>query len=73
MAKHAVESLVTGKVWKVESVVGQHVNEGDVLLVLESMKMEIPIESPASGTLIALNVAEEQAVTEGEVLAIVEG
>ncbi len=73
MAKHSVESLVTGKVWKVQSEIGQHVNEGDVLLILESMKMEIPIESPASGRLIALNVAEEQAVTEGEVLAIVEG
>jgi biotin carboxyl carrier protein len=72
MAQHAVESLVTGRVWKVESSVGQQVQEGDVLLILESMKMEIPIESPASGTLTALNVAVEQTVAEGEILAVVE-
>lgn len=72
MARHNVESLVTGRVWKVESAVGQRVAEGDVLLILESMKMEIPIESPAAGTLTTLNVAVEQAVSEGEVLAVIE-
>ncbi len=72
MARHDVESLVTGRVWKVEAAVGQRVAEGDVLLILESMKMEIPIESPASGTLTALNVAVEQPVSEGEILAVIE-
>lgn len=72
MARHNVESLVTGRVWKVESAVGQRVAEGDVLLILESMKMEIPIESPATGTLTALNVAVEQPVSEGEILAVIE-
>ncbi len=72
MGRHSVESLVTGRVWKVESAVGQRVAEGDVLLILESMKMEIPIESPAAGTVTALNVEADQAVAEGEVLAVIE-
>ncbi|NJN50732.1 MAG: biotin/lipoyl-binding protein [Gammaproteobacteria bacterium] len=72
MARHSVESLVTGRVWKVEVTVGQTVAEGDVLLILESMKMEIPIESPSAGRVAELNVAAEQTVAEGEILAIVE-
>ncbi len=46
MAKRRVESEVTGNVWKVVVAVGDHVGEGDVLIILESMKMEIPLESP---------------------------
>ena len=49
MARHDVESEVTGNVWKVEVEVGQQVNEGDTLIILESMKMEIPVEAPAAG------------------------
>ncbi len=46
MARVEIESEVTGKVWKVEVGVGDHVAEGDILVILESMKMEIPVESP---------------------------
>ncbi|MCH2335972.1 MAG: acetyl-CoA carboxylase biotin carboxyl carrier protein subunit [Pseudomonadales bacterium] len=56
MARYPVESEVTGTVWKVEVGVGDSVTEGDVLLILESMKMEIPVESPQTGTVIELLV-----------------
>jgi biotin carboxyl carrier protein len=72
MARHEVESEVTGNVWKVLLQTGAAVNEGDVIMILESMKMEIPVESPASGTLVDICVAEEQQVEEDQVLAVVE-
>ena len=72
MAKHSIESEVTGTVWKVEVSVGDSVEEGDVLLILESMKMEIPVESPADGTVSELLVVPEDAVEEDQVVAIVE-
>ena len=49
MARVEVESEVTGKVWKMEVGVGDRVAEGDILVILESMKMEIPVESPQRG------------------------
>jgi acetyl-CoA carboxylase biotin carboxyl carrier protein len=72
MARHEVESEVTGNVWKVLLQVGTAVEEGDTIMILESMKMEIPVESPVTGTLVELCVAEEQQVEEEQVLAIVE-
>jgi acetyl/propionyl-CoA carboxylase alpha subunit len=50
MARVQVESEITGNVWKVEVSAGTEVAEGDVLIILESMKMEIPVESPVAGT-----------------------
>ena len=73
MAKVEVESEVTGNVWKVQVAVGAAVAAGDVLMILESMKMEIPVEAPVAGTLCELLVAEAQAVDEDQVLAIIEG
>ena len=72
MARLNIESEVTGNVWKVETVAGASVAEGDVLLVLESMKMEIPVEAPAAGTVAELLVREEDAVTEDQLLAVLE-
>lgn len=72
MARVQVESEVTGTVWKVETAVGDRVQEGDVLVILESMKMEIPVESPVSGTVADLLVAPQDAVQEDQVLAILE-
>ena len=72
MSKHDVESEVTGNVWKVLLEVGSTVAEGDVIMILESMKMEIPVESPASGTLTELKVSPEDQVEEDQVLAVVE-
>lgn len=59
-----VLSEVTGKVWKLEKAEGASVQEGDVLMIVESMKMEIPIEAVASGS-VRLLVAEGDAVEEG--------
>ena len=64
-----VLSEVTGTVWKVEMSVGDTVEEGDVIMILESMKMEIPIEAPGSGTLSAIHVQPEQPIEEDQLLA----
>ncbi len=72
MARHEVESEVTGNVWKILLEVGAAVSEGDVIMILESMKMEIPVEAPADGTLAELCVAQEDQVEEDQLLAVVE-
>ena len=61
---------VTGTVWKVERKVGDRVAEGDPLVIVESMKMEIPIEASCAGTLIELRCAETEPVREGDVVAV---
>ncbi len=72
MARHEVESEVQGSVWKIEVETGDRVAEGDVLVVLESMKMEIPVESPVAGVVIEILVKREEAVDEKQILAVVE-
>lgn len=72
MAQLEIESEVQGNVWKVLVGEGDTVDAGQVLLIIESMKMEIPVEAPAAGRVLAMKVAEEQAVEEDEVLAVVE-
>lgn len=67
-----VEAQITGSVWKLEKAVGDAVEEGDVLLILESMKMEIPVEAPCAGRLAAFRVEEGASVDEGTVLAVIE-
>jgi biotin carboxyl carrier protein len=67
-----VRTEVAGNVWKIEVAVGQTVAEGDVLVIIESMKMEIPVEAPAAGTVRALRVAEGDPVAEGAVVAEVD-
>lgn len=69
---HKVRSEVTGSVWKVEIAVGQSVSEGETLLIVESMKMEIPISAPASGVVSELLVAEGEAVADDQVVVILE-
>lgn len=67
-----VTAHITGNVWKIEKKTGDAVSEGDVLIILESMKMEIPIEAPTSGTLKEIKVKETQNVIEGQVVALIE-
>lgn len=67
-----VEAEMVANVWKVLVSVGQQVAEGETLVILESMKMEIPVEAPAGGTVTALNVQEGGVVQEGDVIAVVE-
>jgi acetyl-CoA carboxylase biotin carboxyl carrier protein len=63
---------VTGTVSKIEKQVGDRVQAGEPVLILESMKMEMPLESPAAGTVKEIRCQEGQAVSEGDVLAVIE-
>ncbi len=67
-----VAAEIAGSVWKIEKAVGDRLEVEEVILVLESMKMEIPVEAPCSGTLQEIRVEEGQSVEEGDVLAVVE-
>jgi acetyl-CoA carboxylase biotin carboxyl carrier protein len=63
-----VNAHITGTVWKIEVKEGEQVTEGQVCVILESMKMEMPVEAPSSGKVDKVHVAEGQAVNEGDVL-----
>ena len=67
-----VDAHITGTVWKIECEVGQEVEEGDTLVVLESMKMEMPVEAEDEGTVKEILVEEGQSVSEGEALVVLE-
>ncbi len=67
-----VEAQIAGNVWKIERAVGEEVAEEDVILVIESMKMEIPVEAPCSGRLSEIRVAEGDSIEEGTVLAVID-
>jgi biotin carboxyl carrier protein len=69
MATVAITSEVIGTVWKIEKAEGERVREGDLIMILESMKMEIPVEATTAGTLATLEVAEGDSVEEEQVLA----
>jgi acetyl-CoA carboxylase biotin carboxyl carrier protein len=66
-----VRAEITANVWQVRVEVGQAVVTGDTLAVLESMKMEIPVESPTDGTVAEVRVAPEDRVAEGDVLFVI--
>ena len=61
-----------GKVWKIEKNTGEQVSKGDTLLILEAMKMEIPVVAPVDGTISAITVQEGDAVASGETVAFIE-
>ena len=67
-----VEAHITGTIFELETQVGAEVAEGDVLLVLESMKMEMPVESPVAGRVAEIRVAKGDSVDEGDVLCVIE-
>jgi acetyl-CoA carboxylase biotin carboxyl carrier protein len=67
-----IKAEVTGKVWKLEAPTGASLAVGDVVMILESMKMEIPVEAPRAGRLATVTVAEGDSVKEGQVLAKME-
>ena len=67
-----VEAQITGTVLKVEVSVGDAVREGDPVVILESMKMELPVEAEDEGTVAEILVVEGQAVSEGEPLVVLE-
>ena len=65
-----VPAHITGTVWKIETKVGEQVKTGDVLVILESMKMEMPIEAPEDGKVAEIRCKESQPVNEGDVLVV---
>ena len=67
-----VEAHITGTVWKIEVEVGDEVSEGDTVVILESMKMEMPVEAEDEGTVKEIVVSEGQAVSEGDTLIVLE-
>jgi acetyl-CoA carboxylase biotin carboxyl carrier protein len=67
-----VEAHITGTVWKIEVKVGDEVDEGDTVVILESMKMEMPVEAEDPGVVKEIVCAEGQSVSEGDTLVVLE-
>ena len=67
-----IEAHITGNVWKIEVEVGDKVEDGDTVAILESMKMEIPVEAEDDGAVKEILCEEGQAVSEGDVLIVLE-
>ena len=72
MSKVEVKAEVTGCVWKVEVAPGQSVSEGDALIIIESMKMEIPVLTEVAGKVGSILVAEADYVNEGQAVVVIE-
>ena len=72
MARVQVLSEVSGSVWKIEAATGTEVGADDTILIIESMKMEIPVLAEATGKIAEIRVKEGEPVAEGQVLAVLE-
>ncbi len=67
-----IPAHITGSVWKIEVKVGDQVSDGDTVAILESMKMEIPVEAEDDGVVKEIRCEEGQSVSEGDVLVVLE-
>jgi acetyl-CoA carboxylase biotin carboxyl carrier protein len=67
-----IEAHITGTVWKIEVAVGDAVSEGDAVVILESMKMEMPVEAEDPGVVSEIRCSEGQSVSEGDVLVVLD-
>ena len=72
MPQEIIEVPITGKILSVNVKLGDKVKEGDILCILESMKMENPILAPVDGTISEVGVSAEQVVKPGETIAVIE-
>jgi acetyl-CoA carboxylase biotin carboxyl carrier protein len=72
MSNIKINSEVTGSVWKIEAQVGQTVEQDDVILFVESMKMEIPVTAPSRGKIVEIKVAEGELISDQQLLAVLE-
>jgi len=72
LAQETIEVPITGKIISVNVKVGDQISEGDILCLLESMKMENPILAPIGGTVAKLEVATDQTVKAGDIIAVIE-
>jgi acetyl-CoA carboxylase biotin carboxyl carrier protein len=66
-----VRAEMVANVWKIVAAQGDTISEGDTIVILESMKMEIPVLAETSGTLSELKVEEGQVIQEGDVIAVI--
>ena len=66
-----VEAQIAGNLWKLEKAVGDKVETDDVIMIIESMKMEIPVEAPCAGTISEIRVVEGDSIEEGTILAMI--
>lgn len=72
MAKLEAKSEVSGSIWKIEVALGQKVADGDILVLVESMKMEIPVVAETAGTVASILITEGEAITEGQSVVVLE-
>lgn len=72
MARKEIRSEITGSLWKVMKQPGDAVAEDDTLMILESMKMEIPVITEVDGTVASIDVEEGSVVQEGDLIATIE-
>lgn len=72
MARMQVLSEVSGSVWKIECAQGADLGADDTIMIIESMKMEIPVAAPRAGRIVEIRVAEGEPVKEGQVVAVIE-
>lgn len=72
MPRSRVISDIAGKVWKILAPAGARVEQGEAVLILESMKMEIPVDAPCAGTVLEIYFKEGEVVGENEVVALIE-
>ena len=72
MAIVEVKTEITGNIWKIVAAIGDMVEEDEPILIMESMKMEIPVSSPEGGKLVEILVSEGATVSEGTVVARIE-
>jgi acetyl-CoA carboxylase biotin carboxyl carrier protein len=71
-APKPVVAHISGTVFRIDAVHGHHVKEGDPVITIESMKMEMPVEAPKAGRIVELRVETGQFVNEGDIVALVE-
>ncbi|MEG9861342.1 MAG: acetyl-CoA carboxylase biotin carboxyl carrier protein subunit [Parvularculales bacterium] len=72
MARVDIVSEIAGKVWQIKVKSGDPVEQDDPVIILESMKMEIPVAAPAAGSIVEILVSEEELVSENQTLAVME-
>jgi len=67
-----ITSEIAGQVWKIQAAVGQSVAKGESVMIMEAMKMEIPIEAPRAGVIMEISVLEGETIKEGQIVARLE-
>jgi biotin carboxyl carrier protein len=67
-----ITSEIAGQVWKIQTAVGQSVTTGESVMIMEAMKMEIPIEAPRAGVIMEISVLEGETIKEGQIVARLE-